>query len=71
MSKKCVFERSDTYCSVLVIKQCLGCNFCKTPEQLEESRKRSEARINSLHNRAYIKGKYGNTNRMYNEEEER
>ena len=69
MSEKCVFERSDTYCSVLVIKQCARCNFCKTPEQLEESRKKSEARINSLPNRAYIKSKYGNTNRMYNEED--
>ena len=46
-SNPCVFDEGDT-CSALVQKQCLFCNFFQTKEQLEQSRKRVNARLSYL-----------------------
>lgn len=60
MSDKCVFYRSDNNCAALVTKRCGGCAFFKTAEQLEEGRRRSEARIERLprQKREHIKETY-------------
>ena len=46
---KCVFELElNGQCIALTEKQCVGCNFHKTKEELEEGRKMAIDRINSL-----------------------
>lgn len=61
MSKGCVFKRSEDNCAALMYKRCAGCPFFKTAEQLEESRRKCEARIDNLpsQRRKYIRSVYG------------
>lgn len=44
---KCFADR-ENYCSALKKKECEGCNFFKTHEDLEKSRDRAIRRIDSL-----------------------
>lgn len=55
--EKCAFDR-DFDCSALVHKQCEGCPFYKTVEQLEQGRKASIARLVTLDNLEYYIYKY-------------
>lgn len=48
MSKECVFKRGEKDCAALVSKRCPACPFFKTAEDLEEGRRRSDARIDKL-----------------------
>ena len=59
----CVFEKRGydfALCSALKEKNCEGCRFRKTPEELEAGRKKAEARIKTLPLKVqvHIKEKY-------------
>lgn len=45
---KCFTDLSVNYCNVLKPKNCDGCNFFKTTEQVEKEREKTMQRINSL-----------------------
>lgn len=57
--KDCAFA-NENECMALVKKQCKGCSFCKTTEELIAGRKKADDRIHSLPKikQAYIKYKY-------------
>jgi hypothetical protein len=44
---KCAFDRIYQ-CAALTHKECVGCRFRKTQEELDEGRERAEDRIMSL-----------------------
>jgi hypothetical protein len=44
---KCAFDR-NTLCTALAVKECHGCAFRKTHEELDAGRERAEKRIESL-----------------------
>ena len=44
---KCAFDRT-TFCIALTEKNCVGCAFHKTPEELDEGRERAYDRICNL-----------------------
>lgn len=44
----CAFELNKRSCSALTKKQCVGCHFRKTAEELEAGRKKARERIASL-----------------------
>lgn len=48
MDNKCVFERNEYSCSALNEKDCKGCRFFKTPEELKRGRDKADDRIASL-----------------------
>ena len=56
---KCAFERGET-CAALVAKECVGCNFFKTQDELDRGRERADDRIDALpeERREHIKKKY-------------
>ena len=56
---KCVFDKG-TCCMALSEKQCHGCSFYKTPQQLTEGRKKADERIASLpaEQQTHIRFKY-------------
>lgn len=41
---KCTFEHGE-HCSALTEKNCKGCNFRKTEEELESGRKKAQVRL--------------------------
>lgn len=43
----CAFDK-NRFCCALKEKMCEGCNFRKTPEELEAGRKKAEARLKTL-----------------------
>lgn len=43
----CAFDQGG-FCSALRVKDCDGCVFCKTQQQLEEGRAAADRRIDSL-----------------------
>lgn len=45
--KNCAFDLGDM-CSALSTKQCVGCNFCKTKEELKEGRQKAAERLDYL-----------------------
>lgn len=45
---KCVFDKDAYTCAALTHKQCTGCRFRKTLEQLDDGRERAEDRISTL-----------------------
>ena len=51
--KKCAFDRDNT-CTALTKKQCLGCKFRKTEEELREGRQKVAERLDSLPERQQI-----------------
>ena len=53
--KECAFEKGNS-CTALREKECKGCPFMKTKEELVEGRQRAMARIHALPNpkRYYI-----------------
>ena len=55
----CVFEHGSK-CVALTQKCCEGCRFRKTQKEVDERRKRTKKRINSLpeETQAYIRNKY-------------
>ena len=55
----CAFDEANK-CSALKEKQCKGCNFYKTTEELIESRQKATERIRTLPKtkQAHIKHKY-------------
>lgn len=57
--KKCAFD-NETNCIALTEKQCNGCKFCKTTDELLAGRQKAEKRISTLPQTAqtYIKRKY-------------
>ena len=57
--KDCAFNK-DGKCVALKEKQCKGCHFYKTPEELAEGRQKATERIRTLSKskQAYIKYKY-------------
>jgi hypothetical protein len=63
---KCAFDL-DKKCAALDKKECKGCGFFKTKEELDEGRKKADARIISLETplREYIMGKYYGGRRIY------
>lgn len=56
---KCAFDLGRK-CIALNARQCVGCNFYKTPEELEERRGEAARRINTLppEEKNYIRHKY-------------
>ena len=56
---KCAFDEGAK-CSALTCKQCDGCAFFKTPEQLAAGRKAADDHIDSLpkETRDHIRAKY-------------
>lgn len=63
----CVFARGNE-CDALKTKQCAGCSFCKTKEELIEGRQKAVDRINNLPEkvRKHIIHKYGRQRRCDN-----
>lgn len=45
--KICVFDNGEE-CDALREKKCLGCVFCKTPEELKEGRRKAYERLEKL-----------------------
>lgn len=56
---KCAFEHGD-YCDALTEKNCKGCRFRKTEEQLEAGRKKAQLKLFMLPKRKLnsIRSKY-------------
>lgn len=56
----CAFELNKRSCSALTKKQCVGCHFRKTAEELEAGRERSRELLKKLtpQERASIKERY-------------
>lgn len=44
---KCAFDRGE-YCDALVARECNGCSFCKTQDELDRGRERADDRIDTL-----------------------
>ncbi len=61
---KCAFDR-NTFCTALMEKDCRGCAFRKTPEELDEGRERAYSRICKLpeEQQDHIRQKYKNVYR--------
>lgn len=45
---KCVFFVTNNKCSILTLKRCMRCHFCKTAEELSEGRSKADERFHSL-----------------------
>ena len=60
--KFCVFNKGEE-CDALREKNCVGCSFCKTSEELKEGRRKAFERIEKLPlaERIAIHRKYYNT----------
>ena len=56
---ECAFDRGEE-CAALKYKECKGCHFRKTKEELEEGREKARKRIESMPfvEREHIKQKY-------------
>lgn len=55
---ECAFNRGPKFCSALECKNCSGCRFKKTKEQLEESRARAFNRLSQHPNKYAIMSAY-------------
>lgn len=55
---KCTFDKGDRGCSALISKQCSGCAFYKTEQELRDGRRKSAERLESLPNGKELKEKY-------------
>ena len=44
---KCAFDKGET-CDALIAKECSGCRFFKTQDELDRGRERADDRIASL-----------------------
>ena len=56
--EKCAFDLGNERCDALHSKSCDGCRFRKTKEQLVESRRKSEERLDSIRGGIYLYKKY-------------
>ena len=65
-AKKCAFDRGED-CRALNAKECRGCNFYKTEEELREGRDKAEAKVLRLEPalKIYIRYKYYGGRRTY------
>lgn len=57
---KCAFDLGKRKCSALTTKNCVGCKFCKSTEELREGREKATARLMTLDmvTLKHIKAKY-------------
>ena len=60
MDNKCAFEVNGQHCTALSVKDCAGCVFFKTYDELERGRERADNRIDKLpeEQQDHIKQKY-------------
>lgn len=66
MNKRCAFDCGDK-CYALTVRECKGCSFYKTKEELREGRDQAEARVLRLDPdlKMYIRYKYYGGQRKY------
>lgn len=65
---KCAFDLGKRKCSALTTKNCVGCKFCKSIEELREGREKAAERLMTLDKETfeYINAKYSpRTGRAY------
>ena len=64
--ENCAFNNGDT-CMALTYKQCEGCSFYKTREEVDAGRKKAKERIDKLPNEVHnhISRKYYSSGRAY------
>jgi hypothetical protein len=57
---KCAFDLGKRKCSALTTKNCVGCKFCKSTEELKEGREKATERLMTLDKATfdYINDKY-------------
>lgn len=57
---KCAFDLGKRKCSALTTKNCVGCKFCKSTEELREGREKAAERLMTLDKATfdYINDKY-------------
>lgn len=62
--ERCAFDL-DEKCSALLVKDCKGCTFYKTKEQLKAGREKATERLMTMDRNFldYVKGKYYNQRR--------
>lgn len=56
--EKCAFDVEEEKCSALTCKKCDGCSFYKTKTQVEEGRRISEERLDSIRGGLNLYKKY-------------
>lgn len=64
--EKCVFEHGE-YCEALTCKECKGCSFRKTEEELNKGRRKVLCRLYMLpaSKKRYISSKYHKGKRLF------
>ena len=62
MDKRCAFEHNEFVCKILSKKECEGCRFFKTEEELATGRERAEKRLRQfpLEKQLHYDGMYHN-----------
>lgn len=56
--EKCAFDLNEQGCSALTKKECEGCRFYKTAEQVAEGRRKAKERLDSIPGGLYLYKKY-------------